>query len=134
MKVVEEVELAATPEVVWQVIGDFHAMAAWHPGVVESRAESGGKVRRLVVPDGAEVVEEQLDCVDAMACRYTILDSPMPLLRHEGLLRVEANGAGSRVVWSCDFDAPEDALDAVAQGMSFVFRSGLASLKATLAG
>ena len=59
----ESVELAASPEAVWSVIGQFSL--DWHPAVARARliGEGVGQLRRLETRDGREIVE-RLEEVD----------------------------------------------------------------------
>ncbi len=42
-------ELPVTADQVWSVIGNFNALAQWHPAVESSSLEEGGTVRRLTL-------------------------------------------------------------------------------------
>ena len=37
----------------WKLIGQFNALPDWHPAVISSKLEDGGKVRRLSLFGGA---------------------------------------------------------------------------------
>ena len=73
---------------VWAVIRDFNALPAWHPLIAESRIEDGlspdqvGCVRNFRLVDGGELREQLLTLSDRdYQCTYSILDSPMPLMK-----------------------------------------------------
>jgi hypothetical protein len=49
-----EIEIAASPEVVWAILTDFAAFSQWNPFIKEASGEQkvGGKLRIRVVPPG----------------------------------------------------------------------------------
>ena len=49
---------AAPADTIWKAIGDFHAIAGWHPAVEKQTAE--GDVRHLQIAGGAVLVERLL--------------------------------------------------------------------------
>ena len=51
--------LSASAESVWEIIGDFAALADWHPMVPNCRPTADGLGRIITLP-GAEVIETLL--------------------------------------------------------------------------
>jgi hypothetical protein len=51
-----EIEIAASPEVVWAILTDFAAFPQWNPFIKEASGEQkvGGKLRIRVVPAGGK--------------------------------------------------------------------------------
>jgi hypothetical protein len=51
-----EIEIAASPEVVWAILTDFAAFPQWNPFIKEASGEQkvGGKLRIRVVPSGGK--------------------------------------------------------------------------------
>ena len=115
----------------WKMIGQFNALPDWHPAVVTSKLEDGGKVRRLSIMGGAEIVErlEKIDDGDRLY-RYSIVSGPLPVANYTATLRVRDDGKGNSIVdWSSEFEpagaAEKDAVKAV-QG---IYQAGFDSLK-----
>ena len=57
LRVVESVEIKASPDKVWATIKDFDGLNKWHPGFSSDEIVSGGNnaigtVRKLTVKDG----------------------------------------------------------------------------------
>lgn len=91
---------------VWQMIGQFNALPDWHPAVSSSKLEDGGRIRRLSLLGGGEIVErlEQIDDEDRLY-RYSIISGPLPVANYTATLRVKEDGKGKAVVeWTGEFD------------------------------
>lgn len=111
-----QITLNAAPDAVWQRIGDFNGLHAWHPAVSGSRLLAGnnnqaGAERLLTLGNGATISERLLEHSDVERLyRYAILESPLPVRDYQSLLRVEAAPDGQALVtWQGEF---------VAQGVS----------------
>lgn len=129
--------IAATPEKVWDVVGDFGALAEWHPVVPPSTIEGGvdantpGAVRAFAI-DGEVLSREELLTYDASAHRFTysLLQVPLPVENYVGTFEVKPHPDGSEVVWSATYDGADDVVgtvDAVfAEG---TYAAGLAALR-----
>ena len=97
--VAQSIEVAASPDEVWSLIGDFGG--AWHPltarvGVIGTGI---GQLRTIATLDGREIVE-RLEAVDNVrrCFRYTSI-AGMPVSHYTGTLEVKPNGSGSVVDW-----------------------------------
>ena len=89
------------------MIGRFNALHDWHPGIERSDLAEGGKVRRLALVGGGEIVE-RLEKIDdtGHTYRYTIESSPLPVANYVAEIRVSENPEGGCMVeWSSDFEA-----------------------------
>jgi hypothetical protein len=124
------IEIAADPAAVWDYVGDWNGLHRWHPGVLESALEEGGKVRRLKLRNGSTNLERLLEHDDTRRItRYSITQSALPLRRHAATIAVLGNERGSVVNWACEFEttgAPEAQFEAI---FKQVFAAGLAALK-----
>jgi carbon monoxide dehydrogenase subunit G len=126
----------AAVQQVWDTIGKFGALADWHPAVVSSETEDGGKKRRLTLVDGSQILEE-LVAQDEGSHTYTytiVQPGPMPVQNYEATIKVEDDGQGnSKVTWSGQFEPtsnPDDARKAVEN----VYQTGLENLKKMMGG
>ena len=130
VRVSVEVSLAAPAARVWALIGGFDALPEWYPGVVSSRLEAGGRVRRLRA--GKFVFVETLRAYDdrRMSYSYTMEEAgPEPVADYRSTLRVGRRGKGSTVRWSAEF-RPKGASAAKAKRViGDAFAKGLAGLK-----
>ena len=147
-KVVETIEIAAPPEKVWAVVGDF-ADVSWRPEIERAEAQGGNvpekATRRLFYRRGG-FLDERLVQYDgpAMSLRYIIERADIDVLPVGNLsatLTVRGLGeGGSRVEWKSRFyrafpggNPPEQFTDEVAtDAVTRIFKAGLASLKAKL--
>lgn len=100
------IEIAASPDAVWQLIGGFNSLPEWLPYIPESQLSEGGRVRTLANPNG-ETIIERLMAFDqtARSYSYAILQAPFPVTNYLSTLQVRQtdDGKGSRVEWSGRF-------------------------------
>ena len=126
----ESVELAAAPDAVWSLIGQFNLI--WHPAVARARlvGEGVGQLRRLETRDGREIIERLAE-VDNMnrSYRYTLV-SGVPASRYAGVIEVKSNANGSVAEWRVEFLANSQPNIAVRIMVSKLIETGLGSLKA----
>lgn len=136
LDVERSVSIAKSPAEVWQAMGDFCAIADWHPVVATcSLTEKDGSVHRLLTTgDGAELLEKQLGHDDAsMIYDYAIIESPLPVENYVSSIKVEADGEGSKVIWQSTFDAKGAADDEAAGVIGGIYEAGLHELSEQLA-
>ena len=122
------VDLSATPDQVWAVIGDFNGLDQWHPAVVNSQQQ--GWTRTLTLGDGAKIIEDMLS-YDLRNHRYTyaIIESPLPVTNYASTLSVVATEGGSKVVWSSQFDAANASDHEAIETITGVYNAGLMALQ-----
>ena len=136
-KVSVTTRVAIAPEKVWDLIGQFNSLPDWHPGVEKSELEQGGTVRRLTLVGGGTIVE-RLERIDdnEQIYRYSILESPLPIMNYVAEVHVKPDeeGSGCTVEWSSEFDpkgAPaKDVMDLI-QGF---YQAGFDNLKKLFGG
>jgi hypothetical protein len=121
----ESVELAAAPDTVWSLIGQFGG--DWHPLVarVSLTGTGVGQLRKIETLDRKEIVE-RLDAVDNTKRFYRYeLVAGIPASRYTGTLEVTPKGSGSVADWRVQFLGA-----APVRGMlSPLLKTGLESLK-----
>jgi hypothetical protein len=123
---------SASADEVWSVIGDFHALAAWHPAVERQSAE--GDLRHLHLPGGGIIVERLLGEETAGATRsyaYEIVSGPLPVESYRSVLAVAPAGSGSVVVWTSTFEPADEGASGVVAG---IYEGGLKALAQKLPG
>lgn len=130
------IDIPASPDQVWQLIGGFDSLPDWLPYIPKSELSEGGRVRRLANPNGDTIVE-RLEAFDnaARSYSYSILQAPFPVTGYLSTLRVqETNGGkGSRVEWSGRF-TPNGVSDQEASRLfQGIYEDGLKALAAGFA-
>jgi hypothetical protein len=127
--IAESVALAAAPDEVWSLIGDFGG--AWHPldARISMTGTGIGQLRTIATLDGSEIVE-RLDAIDnaKRSIRYTKI-AGIGASRYTGMLEVKPNGSGSVVHWRVQFLASHQTNRAVSALVSRAVKTGLESLK-----
>jgi hypothetical protein len=131
--VAESVELAATPDAVWSVIGRFSL--DWHPAVARVNLTGAGlgQLRTLGTVDGREIVE-RLDAIDNAKrfYRYSLV-AGVPATRYTGTIEVSPKGSGCVAGWRVQFLANNQPDIVVRAMVSTLVKTGLGSLKLRLA-
>ena len=102
----ESIEIAASPQAVWAVVGDFGNFAAWNPWLATSQADKGnvpGSVRTLTRAEGGGQLTEDLDDYqpEQMSLSYRggrkIDPAVLPASSYSARIQVEPAGSGSKV-------------------------------------
>ncbi|TWD51922.1 SRPBCC family protein [Pseudomonas sp. SJZ131] len=125
------IDIPASADEVWQLIGGFDTLPNWLPFIPKSELSEGGRVRTLQTADGAVVVE-RLQTFDnaAKTYSYSIEQAPFPATDYLATLRVEAQGQGARVTWSGCFNA-KGVTDAEVEALfDGIYKGGLEALRA----
>jgi hypothetical protein len=124
------VELAASPDSVWSVLGEFGG--DWHPLVARvSLTGTGiGQLRRIETVDGKAIVE-RLEAIDdsKRSLRYENV-AGIAASHYTGVLEVTSKGSGSVADWRVQFLADKLPDVVVKAGVSTLLTTGLESLKA----
>jgi hypothetical protein len=126
--VAESVDLAASPDKVWALIGQFGG--AWHPLVAGIRLTGTGvgQLRTVETIDGKTIVE-RLDAISnaERVYRYSGI-SGVPASSYTGTLAVRPKGSGSTVEWRAQFLADDQATFVVRLMVTTLLRVGIDSL------
>jgi len=144
-KVTEKIEINASADVVWALIGNF-ADASWLPMVESSEGDEGtekGAKRTLTL--GPDIkIHETLKKYNANKMMYSYRIpvathdvNILPVTNYSSTLSVKENGSGSIVTWKGAFyrgypnnDPPAELNDeAAVKAVSELYRVGLAHLK-----
>ena len=125
------IDIPASADQVWQLIGGFNSLPEWLPFIPKSELSEGGRVRSLQTADGAVVIE-RLQAFDnaAKSYSYSILQAPFPATDYLATIRVEAQGEGARVTWSGRFAPVGVTEDEVAALFAGIYQGGLQALRA----
>jgi len=128
--IAESVDLMATPDQVWALIGAFGGQ--WHPLIarIDLTGSGIGQLRRIETIDGKHIVERLEAQDDAQrSYRYSNV-SGIPAEGYMGTLEVKPKDAGSSVAWGVQYLADGQPTVAVKTVVSQLLGAGLASLKA----
>jgi len=131
-KVSMSLDVPASIDEVWRVIGGFNALPEWHPAVNKSELQEGGRVRSMQLAGGASIVE-RLESFSETDHQYTysIERGPLPVANYKATIRVrgELGKRGCVVEWSSDFQpAGAGEADAV-KAIQSVYQAGFDNLR-----
>lgn len=128
--VVENADLAAPPDKVWQLIGAFGG--SWHPLIasIHTTGSGVGQLRTIETIDGKRIVE-RLDAIDNTQRNYRYANiAGIPASSYSGELGVKAKGSGSTVEWRAQFLADGQPDIMVGLMVSTLLKTGVDSLTA----
>ncbi|MGR8919684.1 MAG: SRPBCC family protein [Gammaproteobacteria bacterium] len=120
----------------WKLIGQFNALPEWHPAVTSSKLEDGGKLRRISLFGGGEIVErlEQIEEGDRLY-RYSIVSGPLPVANYTATLRVKDGPNGKAIVeWSSEFDPSGASESDATAAVQDIYKMGFDSLRKMFGG
>jgi hypothetical protein len=118
----------------WGLIGDFHGIHKFSPGLQPSESLEGGKARQLTM--GPNKIVERLVDEGERSYTYTMDDDgPLPVKNYRSTLSVLDAGDGKCTVdWQSTFDPADGGTEESAvQVVTMVYEGGLAGIEKTLA-
>ncbi|MFM0741083.1 SRPBCC family protein [Paraburkholderia xenovorans] len=128
-------EVPATADQVWQLIGGFNSLPDWLPLIAVSELSEDGRLRHLKTADGQTIVE-RLEAFDdkSRTYSYSIVDAPFPITGYLATIGVEeiAGMATSLVTWSGSFSPVGVSDEDIAQLFHGIYAEGLAALRQTI--
>jgi uncharacterized protein YndB with AHSA1/START domain len=105
----ESIDINATPDEVWAVLGDLSGVDQWIPGITSVTVD--GLRRVCTFEDGHRQDEEILDySPSARSYRYRIDGAPLPVTDNAGSFAVHQVDGVTRVVWEASFKPLEPAM------------------------
>ena len=126
----QKIDVAATPDDVWALIGSFGSLE-WHPLVAKVKLAGAGigQLRTVETIDGKKIVE-QLITMDSAARTYTYeAVGGLPAASYKGSLGVTPKGTGSSIEWQAQYLADGQPDIIVKTIISTLLKVGLESLK-----
>jgi hypothetical protein len=126
----ERVDLAASPDEVWPVIGQFGG--SWHPLIAKIKliGTGVGQLRVIETIDGKEIIERLDEINDSQRFyRYSNI-SGIPASDYTGVFGIQPKGSGSSVEWRAEFLADNQGTLVVRSIVSTLFKTGFEGLKA----
>jgi hypothetical protein len=129
------IDIPASPDRVWQLIGGFGSLPDWLPCIPGSELSDGGRLRRLVNDEG-DVIVERLETFDneARTYSYSILRAPFPVTGYRATLSVHETPRQdtARVEWSGTFTPDGISDDDAVALFHGIYAQGLTALLHTL--
>lgn len=130
------VEVPASADQVWQLIGGVESLPDWLPYIPGSSLSEGGRVRRLESQEGGVIIE-RLEFFDDRnrTYSYSFTQAPFPVTAYYSTLGVYEMPAKetARVEWSGTF-TPVNVSDSEAVALFHsIYSDGLKALQETLA-
>lgn len=128
---------------VWSVVGDFAAMADWHPVVRETRVNEGddpgtvGAVRNCALEDGSALVERLTGLSNEdyrMSYDFLEIDMPMSDVSSEMVLHRVVDTDQTFIEWRMQFKPEAGSEDMLDEALSGILQAGFDSLKQRYAG
>lgn len=100
----------ATPAQVWALIGNFHGIMDWFPGVTECRPEGNGvgAIRHLTMADGSVISDRLVVDQPGQSYSYEIAAGEIPMKNYLGTVSVEPNGDGSTLRYHGSFEVTDE--------------------------
>ena len=122
----------ATPDKVWEQIGDFCAIQNWHPAVstCEQMEEGGATYRILTTTDGGTIKEKLVEQTET-SYTYEIIESPLPVENYQSTISIAPEGAGTKINWSSSFDAKGASDDEASSVIEGIYKAGLDEIAKT---
>ena len=136
LSVSKDIELNASPETVWKLIGPFNNLDAWHPMIIDSKMQGdesqAGTTRTLTLGDGAKIFEKLLAHSNSdLSYSYAITKSPLPVKDYVSSISIAAIKDGkSLVTWTSTFDAFNASNEKATEVITGVYNAGLENLAA----
>jgi carbon monoxide dehydrogenase subunit G len=105
----ECIDISATPDQVWAVLGDLSTVGKWIPGVTAVSID--GMQRVCTFTDG-HVQREQISDYSptARSYHYRIEGAPLPVTDNVGSFTVQHEDGTTRVVWESSFRPLDPAM------------------------
>lgn len=143
IRVKESVEINASADKVWGLVGNFGDLGSWHPAIAKTDITSGNKdevgaTRVLTLQDGGKI-NETLTARDAssMTIKYEITESVLPLREYSATIVVQAKDGKTVVTWKSMFKRKDPAHEPKAgeddktakDTITSIFKTGLENLK-----
>ena len=105
-----KIDIDATPEQVWAVLGDIGSVDRWIPGVTSVTVD--GLARVCSFEDGHTQDEQILDySTETRSYRYVIEAAPLPVADNTGSFKIEEANGQTRVVWESSFQPLDPTME-----------------------
>lgn len=127
--VADSVDLAASPDQVWALVGQYGGM--WHPLIanIKLTGEGVGQLRTIETIDGKQIIERLEQMSDSQKLyRYTNV-SGLGVVDYTGTFDVKSKGSGSSVEWRVQFLADNQPTLIVKTIIATLIKTGFEALQ-----
>jgi hypothetical protein len=128
----KQTEAPGLPSQIWEIVGDFCAIKAWHPAVENCvQTKEGDVVFRTLTLKGGGTIKEKLTGTEEDGYSYEIIESPLPVKNYKARLWLEVDDEPDRAVisWQSDFDANGASDDDAKKAVTDIFAAGVEGIK-----
>jgi carbon monoxide dehydrogenase subunit G len=115
------IDIDASADDVWAVIGDFGGIGGWMPGIDSCRVDGEDRILEMM---GMEITERLVSKDDAGRVLTYSITKGAPVETHQAVITVTPTGSTSHVTW--DIDATPDEMTEV---MATIYQQSLEALK-----
>ena len=120
------IDISASADAVWAVVGDYGGIGDWMPGIESCRLDGDDRILELM---GMTITEHLIAKDDAgRVLTYAITDG-VPVESHQGVITITPEGDVSHVTWNVEA-TPDDMADL----MVGMYQSALEALKTKVEG
>lgn len=119
-----------SPDALWQKVGDFCGIAAWHPAIASCQLTDGGKRRILTLKNGGgAIVERQTHRDNAhRTYSYKMVSGPLPVGNYHSTISVSPAKDGSELKWTGKYLAKGTSSADAKKAIDGVYQSGVDAL------
>ena len=147
-KVVQEIEINANANKVWEIIENFCSIQDWHPGVVKCTTDNGSEIKsvRTIELENGEKINEILFKHDPenKKIQYGMQEleegrviKGLPIATHGSTISISEDNGKSKVQWKGAFyrsfpgqqPPPELTDEACIKAVTKLYKTGLENLK-----
>jgi hypothetical protein len=119
---------------VWTALADFCDIGSWLPGIERVQEENNGKRRRMFLPNGAIVVEDEVARDDkSMSLTYVLIEGLMPFTNYRSTMSIVPAAIGCTLRWESTFEPIGPEADAM-RFLQRLYDSGFRGLAVRVGG
>ena len=115
------IDIDASADDVWAVIGDFGGIGEWMPGIESCRVEGDDRILDTM---GMEITERQVSKDDTARVLTYSITTGAPVESHQAVITVTPTGTTSHLTWEVDATPDE-----MAEVMASIYQQSLEALK-----
>lgn len=132
-RVVEQRQIPAAADLVWEIVGDFSRAGEWCSGImsIKTNGSEVGAIREVEIGAASPIIE-RLESYDAKSRRltYSVLSGPLPVDGYVAEIRVVDSGYDTSVVtYSADYLPARLPADKCERMFHRAFAQSLSNLK-----
>ncbi|MEE4290975.1 MAG: SRPBCC family protein [Cycloclasticus sp.] len=128
-----ELDINASSNDAWDLIGPFETMQSWLPGIIDTQIEGSGigTIRHLTMPGGA-VYSDKLTEQGDKYYRYIIVGGDVPFENYLGTVSVVNNQDASILKYHASIDVSEENREASVAFLTELYSNAFNNVKDVL--